>query len=142
LRAGELREASAAAPIAAQAVAETAVAPALTPTFVGALAPQDVIAGALDAAISEPVPVESAESVEPAEMLVQAAARFSNSKPRRKPRFPVAVDVTQAAAPSVPDANAPYRSIVLPQAGGPGTAFGGEGGPQQLTPPAEVPPRP
>lgn len=144
-RAGELREASAAAPVVSQAVAQAAVAPALTPTFVGALAPQDVIEGALQTAMSEPAPVEPSATVEPVETLVQAAAiqpasRYSDSKPRRKPRFPVPTDVMQTSAPAV-DADAPYRAIVLPQAGGPGVAFGGgAGGPQQLTPPpTEVP---
>ncbi|MEQ1864988.1 MAG: hypothetical protein ABL996_10080 [Micropepsaceae bacterium] len=140
LRAGELREASAAAPAAAQAVAQAVVVPALTPTFVGALAPQDVIAGAVETAMTEPAPVESAEAVEPAETLVQAATRFSKAKPKRKPRFPVASDVVQAASPRTVDADAPYNAIVLPQVGGPGVAFGGEGGPQQLMPPpAEAP---
>jgi hypothetical protein len=140
LRAGELREASAAAPAAAQAVAQAVVPPALTPTFVGALAPQDVIAGAVETAMTEPAPVESAEAVEPAETLIQAATRFSNAKPKRKPRFPVAPDVVQAASPRAADADAPYNAIVLPQAGGPGVAFGGEGGPQTLMPPpAEAP---
>lgn len=135
MRAGELREASAAAPAVSQAVAQAAVPPALTPTFVGALAPQDVIAGAVETAMNEPAPVDSGYAVEPAETLIQAAARFSNAKPRRKPRFPVAPDVVQVAAPPAINPDAPYNAIVLPQAGGPGVAFGGEGGPQQLTPP-------
>ena len=143
LRAGELREASVAAPVAAQAVAQAVVPPAMTPTFVGALAPQDVIEGAVEAAMTEPAPAESVEAVESADALVQAATRFSNSKPRRKPRFPVAPDVVQAASPRAADADAPYNAIVLPQAGGPGVAFGGEGGPQQLMPPpADAPAKP
>jgi hypothetical protein len=149
-RAGELREASAAAPVVAQAVATAAVPPSLTPPMVGIMAPQDVVAGAANVAVNEPAPAP-VDSVPTAAPTVQVALRYSNAMPRRKPRVPLASDpsVLQASAPrsATPDADAAYQSVILPQAGGPhsGTAaFGGEGGPQQLTgPPAEtLPPTP
>jgi hypothetical protein len=138
-RAGEIREAAVTAPKVAEAVAVSAAAPALTPT-VGILAPQDIIAGAVDAAVEAPTPDES---VAAADNLVQAAARFSNVTPRRKPRLmtsdPAVLEVAsprRAAPVAAPDEA--YRGVTLPQAGGPqsgAAAFGGEGGPQQLTPP-------
>ncbi|MCE9523866.1 MAG: hypothetical protein K8S25_15725 [Alphaproteobacteria bacterium] len=136
-RAGEMREASAAAPVVAQAVAEAATAPALMPT-VGILAPQDVVAGAVDVALNEPAPVES---VAPAETIVDVAARYSNSMPRRKPRLPSHDPALMQAAAPTPANDAAYQGVVLPQAGGPqpGLAFGGEGGPQQFKAPPSDP---
>lgn len=142
-RAGELREAAVVAPSVAQAVAQAAVPPTFT-AGIGVLAPQDVVAGAVQAAIEAPAPTDS---IAPADTLVQAAARYSDAKPRRKPRSPLASDpaVMQVSAPRAPAAaDDAYQGVVLPQAGGPQTgtaAFGGEGGPQQLIPPTgEAPP--
>ncbi len=140
-RAGELREAAVAAPAVAEAVAQAAVPPTMTPA-IGILAPQDVVAGAVQAAVETPAP---SDSVAPADNLVQAAARYSNVTPRRKPRFVTDPAVMQVSAPRrAPSPDDAYQGVVLPQAGGlDTTAFGGgEGGPQQLTPPPGEPPPP
>jgi hypothetical protein len=46
------------------------------------------------------------------------------------------VRVAAPPAPAVPDLSAPYQGVVLPEAGAPGPAFGGAGGPTKTIPPA------
>lgn len=141
-RAGDLREAAVIAPAAAQAVAEAAVAPALSPAT-GAVAPQDLVTNAMQAALDAPAG-PATDIAEPAELLMETAApvtsRFSNVSPRRKPRLmngdPSVMQVAAppASRPAAPAPAAPYQGVIIP-APSSSTAFGGEGGPQQLTPP-------
>lgn len=127
-RAGELREATTIAPVVTQAVAETVVPEALTPATGGAVAPQDLVAGAVEAAVEAPGSVNPEGG---AEGLVDAATRFSNASPRSKPGMNAEdADLLQAAAPQTP---APSST---PAFSGSGLGFGGgEGGPVQTSPP-------
>jgi hypothetical protein len=135
-RAGQLREAKAAAPVAAVEVAEAAVPQALSPST-GIVSPQELVAGAVQTALNEPAAEETVT-----EAVVEDVARYSNATPRFKPRRMQASDpdVVRVAAPPAP-AVAPnlapaYQGVVLPEAGAPGAAFGGAGGPTKTTPPA------
>jgi hypothetical protein len=140
-RAGDLREAKAAAPEISVAVAEEAVTPALSPTT-GVVSPQDLVAGAMQAAIDTPAAPE-AETITTA--VVEEVARYSSAAPRFKPRRMQAgdADVVRVAAPpraAAPDLTPAYQGVVLPEAGAPGAAFGGgAGGPTRTTPPVESP---
>lgn len=129
-RAGELREATTVAPVVTQAVVETAVPGALTPATGGAVAPQDLVAGAVEAAVEAPGAINPMGG---AEGLVEAATQFSNTTPRFKPHGMNAedADLLQAAAPQPPAAS-PSPSF---SSGGLGFG-GGEGGPVQTSPPA------
>jgi hypothetical protein len=99
-----------------------------------------LVSGALQAAIDTPAEPEG-ETVTTA--VVEEVARYSSAAPRFKPRRMQAADpdVVRVAAPpraAAPDLTPAYQGIVLPEAGGPGTAFGGgAGGPTRTTPPAE-----
>jgi hypothetical protein len=135
-RAGQLREAKAAAPVAAVEVAEAAVPQALSPST-GLVSPQELVAGAVQTALNEPAAEETVT-----EAVVEDVARYSSATPRFKPRRMQASDpdVVRVAAPPAP-AVAPnlapaYQGVVLPEAGAPGAAFGGAGGPTKTTPPA------
>jgi hypothetical protein len=138
-RAGELREAKAAAPEVAAEVAAAAVPPALAGG--GVLSPQDLVAGAADVALNAP----AAEEVESTtEAVVETVARHSNATPRFKPRRMKLSDpdLMQTVAPRpanpTPDLTPAYQGIVLPETGAPTAAFGsGAGGPTKTTPPAE-----
>lgn len=137
-RAGDLREAKAAVPEVSVAVAEDAVAPALSPTM-DVASPQDLVAGAMQAAIDAPAAPE-AETITTA--VVEEVARYSDSSPRFKPRRMQVSDpdVVRVAAPparaTTPDLTPAYQGVVLPEAGAPGAAFGGgAGGPTRTTPP-------
>jgi hypothetical protein len=138
-RAGELREAKAAAPEVAAEVAAAAVPPALAGG--GVLSPQDLVAGAADVALNAP----AAEEVESTtEAVVETVARHSNATPRFKPRRMKLSDpdLMQTVAPRpanpTPDLTPAYQGIVLPETGAPAAAFGsGAGGPTKTTPPAE-----
>jgi hypothetical protein len=106
-RAGQLREASVAAPAATTAVAQT-IAPALLPST-GAVSPQDLVTGAVQSALNAP----ATQSAEPD--VVQAAAP-AGKKPAREQ------ELTPAVAPST--------TVAQPAMTGSGlSAFGGEGGP-------------
>jgi hypothetical protein len=134
-RAGELREAKAAAPEAAVEVAEAAVPQALSPST-GLVSPQDLVAGAVQTALNEPASEETVT-----EAVVEEVARYSNATPRFKPRRmqasdPDVVRVAAPPAPAVPNLTPAYQGVVLPEAGAPGAAFGGAGGPTKTTPPA------
>lgn len=138
-RAGDLREAKAAAPEISVAVAEAAVTPALSPTT-GVASPQDLVGGAMQAAIDAPAAPE-ADTITTA--VVEEVARYSESAPRFKPRRMQAgdPDVVRVAAPptraATPNLTPAYQGVVLPEAGAPGAAFGGgAGGPTRTTPPA------
>lgn len=129
-RAGELREATTIAPVVTQAVVETAVPQAMTPATGGAVAPQDLVAGAVEAAVEAPGAVNPTGG---AEGLVEAASQAA--EPRAKPRGMNArdADLLQASAPQPPSVSAPSFS-----SGGMG--FGdGEGGPVQAAPPGAIP---
>jgi hypothetical protein len=135
-RAGQLREAKAAAPVAAVEVAEAAVPQALSPST-GLVSPQELVSGAVQTALNEPAAEEIVT-----EAVVEDVARYSSATPRFKPRRMQASDpdVVRVAAPPAP-AVAPnlapaYQGVVLPEAGAPGAAFGGAGGPTKTTPPA------
>jgi hypothetical protein len=138
-RAGELREAKAAAPEVAVAVAEQAVTPALAPTT--AVAPQDLVGGAMQAALDAPASSDNAIT----EAVVEEVARYSNSSPRFKPRRMQASDpdvVRVASPPPAANLTPAYQGVVLPEAGAPQHSFGdGAGGPTRATPPAETTPK-
>lgn len=144
-RAGDLRDAKAAAPEAAEQIAEAAVPQALTPT--GVQSPQDLIAGAVTAAVETPAEPE-AEITTAA--VVESAARYATVTPRFKPRRmkPTDPELMRAAAPirpAAPDLTPSYQGVVLPETGAPAAAstFGnGEGGPTDTTPPGEAPVKP
>jgi hypothetical protein len=134
-RAGQLREAKAAAPQAAIEVAEVAVPQALSPST-GLVSPQELVSDAVQTALNAP-----AASEEITEAVVEDVARYSSATPRFKPRRMQAgdPDVVRVAAPparAVPDLTPAYQGVVLPEAGAPGAAFGGAGGPTKTTPPA------
>jgi hypothetical protein len=138
-RAGQLREAKAAAPEAAVAVAEAVVPQVLSPST-GLVSPQELVSGAVQTALNEPATEETVT-----EAVVEDVARYSNAAPRFKPRRMQAgdPDVVRVAAPPAP-AVAPnlapaYQGVVLPEVGAPGAAFGGAGGPTKATPPAGEP---
>lgn len=129
-RAGELREATTIVPVVTQAVVETAMPQTLTPATGGAVAPQDLVAGAVEAAVEAPGTVNPTGG---AEGLVDAATQFSNATPRVKPRGMGAedADLLQAAAPQTPAASS------TPAFSSGGLGFGdGEGGPVRAVPPA------
>lgn len=136
-RAGELREAKAAAPQAAIEVAEAAVPQALSPST-GVVSPQELISGAVQTALNEPAAAPE-ETV--TEAVVESVARYSTATPRFKPRRmkPSDADVVSVAAPPAApavDLTPAYQGVVLPEAGAPGPAFGGAGGPTKTRPPA------
>jgi hypothetical protein len=129
-RAGELREATTIAPVVTQAVAETAVPEALTPATGGAVAPQDLVAGAIEAAVEAPGTVNPTGG---AAGLVEAAEQATNTSPGYKPRGMDArdADLLQAASPQPPAAT------TAPAFSSGGLGFGnGEGGPVQSAPPS------
>lgn len=135
-RAGELREAKAAAPEAAIEVAEAAVPQALSP-FTGLVSPQELISGAVQTALNAPATEETIT-----EAVVEDVARYSSATPRFKPRRmqasdPDVVRVASPPAPAVPDLAPVYQGVVLPETGAPGPAFGGAGGPTKTIPPAD-----
>lgn len=138
-RAGELREAKAAAPEVAVAVAEQAVIPALAPTT--AVAPQDLVGSAMQAALDAPAATDSPIS----EAVVEEVARYSNAAPRFKPRRMHAADpdVVRVASPPAPSNLTPaYQGVVLPESGAPQHTFSdGAGGPTRATPPSETTPK-
>lgn len=113
-RASQLREASAAAPLATQAVAAT-VAPALSPAT-GAMSPQDLVTGAVESALNTPATASATPDVVPA----AAPAKGGDS------------ELTQATAPA-------GRQAALPQFTGSAFGFGGEGGPVINEAPEEAP---
>jgi len=131
-RAGDLQTAKAAAPVVTQAVAEAVVPPSFTPGT-GAVSPQDLVAGAMQAALDAP---PASEEPNMTDGIVEAVSRYSDAAPRFKPRRMQANDpaLMQTAAPRQP-AFQP-GGVILPEVGAPGTAFGGEGGPTKTTPPA------
>lgn len=135
-RAGELREAKVAAPEAAVEVAEAVVPQTLMPVT-GVVSPQELVTDAMQAALDAPATPEGTIT----EAVFEEVARYSNATPRFKPRRMQAgdPDVVRVAAPPatpVPDLRPAYQGVVLPEAGAPGTAFGGAGGPTKTTPPA------
>ena len=132
-RAGELREAKAAAPEAAIEVAEAAVPKALSPST-GLVSPQELVSGAVQTALNAPATEETIT-----EAVVEDVARYSSATPRFKPRRmqagdPDVVRVAAPPAPVVPDLAPVYQGVVLPEAGAPGPAFGGAGGPTKTIP--------
>lgn len=149
-RAGELREAKAAAPETAVAVAEAAVPPALSPATAGIMSPQDLISGAAETALNAPAASEAptvATAAAVNEVQVEEVARFSASAPRYKPRRMLASDpdVVRVAAPPrvpTPDLAPAYQGVVLPEAGAPAShSFGdGAGGPTKAVPPVSSTP--
>lgn len=138
-RAGELREAKAAAPEVAVAVAEQAVTPALAPTT--AVAPQDLVGGAMQAALDAPAASDGTIT----EAVVEEVARYSNAAPRFKPRRMHASDpdvVRVASPPPATNLTPAYQGVVLPEAGAPQHSFGdGAGGPTRVTPPSDETPK-
>ena len=137
-RAGELREAKAAAPEAAIEVAEAAVPQALSPST-GLVSPQDLVSDAVQTALNAPATEETIT-----EAMVEDVARYSSATPRFKPRRmqasdPDVVRVASPPVPAVPDLAPAYQGVVLPEAGAPGPAFGGAGGPTKTIPPAAEP---
>lgn len=143
-RAGQLREAKAAAPETAVAVAEAAVPPALSPAT-GVMSPQDLVTGAVETALNTPPAVEQPETMNT--VLVEQVARYSSSAPRFKPRrvSPNDPDVVRVAAPprakNGPDLTPAYQGVVLPEAGAPTHSFGdGAGGPTTTVPPVSSTP--
>ena len=139
-RAGELREAKAAAPETAVAVAEAAVPPAMTPTT-GVVSPQDLVGTAAQVALNAPATAVAAEETV-TEAVVETVARYSTVTPRFKPRRMRQTDpeLMRAASPppAATDLTPAYQGVVLPETGAPSApAFGnGAGGPTKTTPPA------
>lgn len=142
-RAGELREAKAAAPEAAVQVADAAVPQALNPVT-GVVSPQDLVTDAVQAAIDAPAAPDS-DTITAA--VVETVARYSDATPRFKPRRMQASDpdLMRVSAPPraptpTPDLTPAIQGVVLPEAGAPGPAFGGgAGGPTRDTPPGSAP---
>jgi hypothetical protein len=114
-RASQLREASAAAPLATQAVAET-LAPALSPST-GAVSPQDIVTGAVQSALNTPATASATPDVVPAAAPVKAGGDS---------------ELVQATAPA-------SRQAATPQFTGSAFGFGGEGGPVITEGPEEAP---
>jgi hypothetical protein len=104
-RAGQLREASVAAPAATAAIAQT-VTPALSPST-GAISPQDLVSGAVNSALNTP-----AQSASPDEV-VRASAPVAKKPAREQELLP-------AAAPA---------TVAQPAMTGSGLSAFGEGGP-------------
>ena len=116
-RAAELREASKAAPGAALSVVQAA-SPSLQPAM-GAVAPQDLVSGAIDAAVN------GAATARDSEMVVETSAPGTRAAPSGES------DVIPAAAPPA------FTGNLLTQSG---PAFvAGEGGPVEAAPPASPP---
>ena len=125
IRAMELREASKAAPGAALSVVQAA-APSLQPA-VGAVAPQDIVSGAVDAAVN------GAATARDSEMVVETSA------PGTRAASSGGSEVIPAAAPaaSAPPGPPAFTGNLLTQSG---PAFvAGEGGPIEAGPPASPP---
>ncbi len=122
-RAGQLIQASTAAPVVTQAVATAAVPPALAPAA-GVMSPQDVIAGAADTALNAPAVVEGAAP--PSDEILPAAVQPRPMEASDPELLPAAATPRTAAAPKV---SAPTVSFVS----------GGEGGPVLSAPPMEKP---
>jgi hypothetical protein len=121
IRAAELREASKAAPGAALSAVQAA-SPSLQPAM-GVVAPQDLVSGAVDAAVNSAVIAGDSEVVEASAPGTRAAPSSGS-------------DVIPAAAPA---ASAPpaFTGNLLTQSG---PAFvAGEGGPVETAPSASPP---
>ncbi len=121
IRAAELREASKAAPGAALSAVQAA-SPSLQPAM-GVVAPQDLVSGAVDAAVNSAVIAGDSEVVEASAPGTRAAPSSGS-------------DVIPAAAPAAPAPPA-FTGNLLTQSG---PAFvAGEGGPVEAGSPASPP---